>query len=186
MAERSWRASRRGARRDHGPGLWSARLVFGMRSRTEGFRLVVALRHSSGAARRRGGPSRCAWPLTCPRRWWRSTAAARMGISRRYPGHGCTGCTARANTRIIGRAYACCASSALTDSVGAGMGAGQVTLSISRSRARMFCYGTFTHPLSMAYEGHGHRMLLLVLACVCRETRGPLVGPKCKEGFFTR
>ena len=148
-----------------------------MRSRTEGVRLVVALRHSSGAARRRGGPSRCAWPPTCPRRWWRSTAAARMGISRRDPGHGCTGRTARANTRIIVRAYACCASSALTDSVGAG----QVTLSISRSRARMFCYGTFTHPLSMAYEGHGHRLLLLVLACVCRETRGPLVGPQWKD-----
>ena len=141
---------------------------------------MVALRHSSGAARRRGGPSRCAWLPTCPRRWWRSTAAARMGISRRDPGHGCTGRTARANTRIIGRAYACCASSALTDSVGAG----QVTLSISRSRARMFCYGTFTHPLSMAYEGHGHRLLLLVLACVCRETRGTLVGPQWKDLTF--
>ena len=53
------------------------------------------------------------------------------------PGRGCTGRTARAQQRICGRAFACCASSALTDSVGAG----QVTLSISRSRARMFCYG---------------------------------------------
>ena len=101
-----------------------------------------------------------------------------MGFSRQYPGYGCTGRAARANTLIIGRAYACCASSALTDSVGAG----QVTLSISRSRARMFCYETFTHPLSMASEGHGHRLLLLVLACVCRETRGPPVG----RGFVTR
>ena len=35
--------------------------------------------------------------------------------------------------------------------------------------------------LSMAYEGHGHRLLLLVLACVCRETRGTLVEPQWKD-----
>ena len=148
-------ASRRGARRDHGPGLSSARLIFGMRSRIGDVRLDVALRCSSGAVRRRGGPSCCAWPPTCPRGWWRSTTAHRIGFSRRGPDHGCSGRTARAQTRITGRASSCCASSALTVSVGEG----QVTLGIQCLRARAFCYGTSAHTLSIAYEGHARRIL---------------------------
>ena len=172
MAERSWRASRRGARRDHGPGLWSARLVFGMRSRIGGVDLVVALRHSSGAARRRGGPSGWTWPPRRPRRWWRSTTAHRMGFSRRCPGHGCTGRTAHANARICDRAFACSCLLELNVSVVAD----QLTLSSSRARARTFCYGIFTHPLSSAYERPAYRMSLCVLACVGCGTRGRLLG----------
>ena len=161
-------ASRRGARRDHGPGLSSARLIFGMRSRIGDVRLDVALRCSSGAVRRRGGPSCCAWPPTCPRGWWRSTTAHRIGFSRRGPDHGCSGRTARAQTRITGRASSCCASSALTVSVGAG----QVTLSTLRERARMFCYWTFTHPCSVTRDRSGSRSSSTVLAHACHGTCG--------------
>ena len=137
-----------------------------------GVDLVVALRHSCSAARRRDGPSGWTWPPRCPRRWWRSTTAHRMGFSRRCPDHGCTGRTARANARICDRAFACSCLLELNVSVVAD----QLTLSSSRARARMFCYGTFTHPLSSAYERPAYRISLCVLACVGCGTRGRLLG----------
>ena len=132
---------------------------------------MIALRHSSGAARRRGGPSGWTWPPRCPRRWWRSTTAHRMGFSRRCPDHGCTGRTARANARICDRAFACSCLLELNVSVVAD----QLTLSSSHARARMFCYGTFTHLLSNAYGRAAYRISLCVLACVCRGTRARLL-----------
>ena len=137
-----------------------------------GVDLVVALRHSCSAARRRDGPSGWTWPPRCPRRWWRSTTAHWMGFSRRCPDHGCTGRTARANARICDRAFACSCLLELNVSVVAD----QLTLSSSRARARMFCYGTFTHPLSSAYERPAYRISLCVLACVGCGTRGRLLG----------
>ena len=112
------------------------------------------------------------WPPRCPRRWWRSTTAHRMGFSRRCPDHGCTGRTARANARICDRAFACSCLLELNVSVVAD----QLTLSSSRARARMFCYGIFTHPLSSAYERPAYRISLCVLACVGCGTRGRLLG----------
>ena len=99
--------------------------------------------------------SRVLWLSTCPRRWLMSITASRSDFARRHPDHGCSGRTARAQTRITGRASSCCASSALTVSVGEG----QVTLGIQCLRARAFCYRTFAHTLSIAYEGHARRIL---------------------------
>ena len=83
-----------------------------------------------------------------------------------------TGRMARANARICDRAFACSCLLELNVSVVAD----QLTLSSSRARARMFCYGTFTHPLSSAYERPAYRISLCVLACVGCGTRGRLLG----------
>ena len=161
-------ASRRGAPREHGPGLPAARLSvlslsFGMRHQRGGVSLVAALRCTCGCARRRGGLSRCAWLSTCPRRWLMSMTASRPGFARRHPGHGCSGRAAQALKRAGGGVLACCASSALTVNVGGG----QVSWSTLRVRARMFCYWTFTHPYSITVIGPvAASQALCTCACV--------------------